>query len=209
MYRDSPMDGKDNIIITKVESGQRRVKQDYRQRQEFIKKQLAMKSSPTPPPPPPGLPPQRRDRVIGQVDDKIVVKVDNMKREIIDLDKINDHHELNLDRNHRFNRDDQRPAPERDHRGEFIDRRVDTPDHSMDVRDHRTEGLELRGDTPDHRREGSVNRGEGHESRGSSFDRQIINMYSGRNAIDFPTLPRLPLPQVTPEEEFDSDSPYR
>jgi hypothetical protein len=30
-----------------------------------------------------------------------------------------------------------------------------------------------------------------------------------RRQPELPTLPRLPLPQVTPEEEYESDSPYR
>ncbi|XP_033762741.1 LOW QUALITY PROTEIN: cyclin-dependent kinase 12-like [Pecten maximus] len=212
MYRDSPLDGKDNIIITKVESGQRSVKQDYRQ-QEYLKKQ----HTPTPPPPPPGLPPQRKNRLIAQMEDKIVVKVDNAKREIIDLDSINDHHDLEHNHDHSFSRDDRRGhGSERDHRGELLDRRgedrrSEIPDRRGDMHDHRGTP-DRRSDVPDHRGEVPERRGEGRESRDSSFDRQIINQYSGRgdrrSAIDFPTLPRLPLPQVSPEEEFDSDSPY-
>ncbi|OWF39354.1 cyclin-dependent kinase 12-like [Mizuhopecten yessoensis] len=219
MYRDSPLDGKDNIIITKVESGQRSVKQDYRQ-QEYLKKQHAIKASPTPPPPPPGLPPQRKNRVIAQMEDKIVVKVDNAKREIIDLDSINDRLDHDHNHDHGFNRDDRRGrGPERDHRGEVLDRRGevpdrrgDVPDRRGDVPDRRGEVPDRRAEVPDRRSEVPERRGEGRESRDSSFDRQIINQYSGRgdrrSAIDFPTLPRLPLPQVSPEEEFDSDSPY-
>ncbi|XP_060065103.1 cyclin-dependent kinase 12-like [Ylistrum balloti] len=219
LYRDSPLDGKDNIIITKVESGQRSVKQDYRQ-QDYLKKQHAMKASPTPPPPPPGLPPQRKNRVIAQMEDKIVVKVDNAKREIIDLDNLNDHHDHDHNHDHGFNRDDRRGhGPERDHRGEVLDRRGDISDRRGDVsdrrgeiHDHHGDVPDRRGEVPDHRGEVPERRGEGRESRDSSYDRQIINQYSGRgdrrSAIDFPTLPRLPLPQVSPEEEYDSDSPY-
>lgn len=208
MYHDSPMDGKDNIIITKVESGQRSVKQDFRQ-QEYLKKQ----HTPTPPPPPPGLPPQRKNRLM---DDKIVVKVDNAKREIIDLDSINDRHDLDHNHDHGFSRDDRR-GPERDHRGEVLDRRGDISDRRSDMSDrrgdmHDRDTPDRRSDIGDHRGEVPERRGEGRESRDSSYDRQIINQYSGRgdrrSAIDFPTLPRLPLPQVSPEEEFDSDSPY-
>lgn len=125
----------------------------------------------------------QRDRMIGHVEDKIVVKVENDSKR----------------------RDDGHTSRNSDRREE---RSSDRKSDRSSSREHQKDReRERRGDREKIEMERRDDRGRSQQMRDRDIkdDRRSLD----RRQPELPTLPRLPLPQVTPEEEYESESPYR
>ncbi|CAG2247412.1 cyclin-dependent kinase 12-like [Mytilus edulis] len=123
----------------------------------------------------------QKDRVIGQVDNKIVVKVENENSKKKEESRSSRSVERKDDRSQDRNSD---KGELRDHRDRERQKEKERREEK-DRRDERTKSQQIR-------------EREVKDSRKSYDHRQP----------ELPTLPRLPLPQVSPEEEYESDSPY-
>lgn len=125
----------------------------------------------------------QRERLIGHVDEKIVVKVENDTKR-----KDDGHTTRNSDRREERppeRKSDRSSSREKKDRDRDRERRVEREKMEMERRDDRVRNQQIR-------------------------DREIKEerITHERRQPELPTLPRLPLPQVTPEEEYESESPY-